>query len=116
MHFTAVDENGTVLADGVQIGDFFGFGRLPYNDRQADSTPRNHEFAIDNTVSQIVLRVHDITDLSEIYVDNVVVTGVPEPSLCALLAFGGLAGLCTRRTTRKKFIDSTIGAPRNELA
>jgi len=53
--------SGAVLADGILIGDFFGFGRLPYNDRQVDTTNRFHEIVINKTVSELVLRVHDIT-------------------------------------------------------
>ncbi len=79
---------GHVLADGVLIG---AFGRLPYNDGVSDTSYRSHIFDINNTINQIVLRVNDITDLSEIYLDNISVNAVPIPA--ALPLFGSALGL-----------------------
>jgi hypothetical protein len=89
---------GDILADGSRVGGSPSFGRFPYNDRHADSVFRVREFSIDQTVTQVVLRVHDITDLSEIYIDDLVVTAVPEPEIYAMLVAGlGLIGFMVRR-------------------
>ena len=87
---------GVVLVDDVEIG---GFGRMPNNDRGADSTFRNHLFNINDTVSKIGLRVWDITSAGEIYIDNIVVTSVPVPGAIWLLGSGllGLAGMARRK-------------------
>lgn len=80
---------GNVLADGVLVSpDRISFGRLPYNDFQADTTFRVYSLQIDRPVTRLVLQVWDITDLSEIYLDDLRVTSVPEPSMIWLLAFG----------------------------
>lgn len=83
---------GNVLADGVLVSpDRISFGRLPYNDLQADTTFRVYSLQIDRPVTQLVLQVWDITDLSEIYLDDLRVTSVPEPSMPWLLALGAPA-------------------------
>jgi hypothetical protein len=87
---------GEIYIDGTQVLPTPAFGRDPYNNRQADSDFRSHTFLIDRPVQQIRIQVWDITDLSEIYVDNVTVTGVPEPQ-SALLLMAGLLLLAKQR-------------------
>lgn len=74
------------------------FGRFPYNDRIADTTFRTRVFPVNQTVTQITLRVADITNLSEIFIDELVVTNgaapVPEPStfILTMAAIAVVAG------------------------
>lgn len=98
---------GNVLADGVLVSpDRISFGRLPYNDFQADTVYRVYSLQIGRTVTQLVLQVWDITDLSEIYLDDLVVsagaTAVPEPSAAWLIALGApTLWLAARRRQRR---------------
>jgi hypothetical protein len=84
--------DGSIFIDGTPLGDGFrDFGRLPYNDRQADTTFRSHVFNIDQLATTIDLRVADITNLSEIFIDNLVINvgqelAVPEPSSIAIIS------------------------------
>ena len=81
--------DGGVYIDGAAlISGSLDFGRLPYNDRIADSTFREKTFTIDRAVTRIQLYVGDITNRSEIAIDNLVVTGVPEPATILLLTVG----------------------------
>jgi len=97
---------GTVWADGEMVyWDYtWDFGRQPYNDRQADVTYRSYVVDMDRSVGQIVLRVSDITDLSEIHIDSIVVTGgsdvsaVPIPAAAPLGISGLLALFGLRRS------------------
>lgn len=90
--------NGYVLGDGLLIGSSSSFGRLPYNDRIADSSFRIVDLPVNQTVTTLVLRVEDITDLSEIYIDQISVSAVPEPSAAILFALGIAAvGVAARR-------------------
>jgi hypothetical protein len=103
--FSNWGSGGNVLADGVLVSpDRISFGRLPYNDFQADTTFRVYSLQIDRTVTQLVLQVWDITDLSEIYIDDLIVnsaSAVPEPSAAWLLALGAPAlWLAARRRQR----------------
>jgi hypothetical protein len=50
------------------------FGRLPYNDLRPDTTFRSRSFPVGRMVTSIELRVADITNRSEIYVDDLVIT------------------------------------------
>ena len=65
---------GKVFIDGVLLSNS-DFGRLPFNDRIPDTTFRSRTFTINRSVTIIELRVEDITNLSEIYIDDLVVTG-----------------------------------------
>ena len=51
------------------------FGRFPGNDTQADTTYRTPVFTINRTVSVIELKVGDITNSSEIYIDDLIING-----------------------------------------
>src|SRR3989441_6992110 len=53
------------------------FGRLPYNDFQPDTTFRSRSFPVNRAVTTIELRVADISNQSEIYIDDLVVQGLP---------------------------------------
>jgi hypothetical protein len=67
---------GFVYLDGVRLTtQSIDFGRIPPNDRQADSTFRSRVFTIDRIVTVIELRVTDITSLSEILIDDLEVFG-----------------------------------------
>jgi hypothetical protein len=82
---------GSLIVDGVLLGSF---GRFPYNDRHADTSSRFHQFEVDKSVSTIVFHVEDITDLSEIYIDNITVSGastVPVPAAGPLCVSGLIA-------------------------
>ncbi|MGH9840643.1 MAG: DUF7619 domain-containing protein [Blastocatellia bacterium] len=68
--------DGSLYIDGTPLTTGFrDFGRLPYNDRQPDTMFRSRSFAINRTATIIELRVVDITNLSEIYIDDLVITG-----------------------------------------
>lgn len=82
--------DGSIFTDGTPLGNGFrDFGRLPYNDRQADTTFRSHVFDVNRIATAIDLRVADITNLSEIFIDNLVINAgqqaIPEPSTIAIL-------------------------------
>jgi hypothetical protein len=68
---------GEVLVDGEHLPTYDGidFSREPYNDHIADTEFRSQEFTVEQTVSEIVLKVRDITNLSEVFIDDLVVTG-----------------------------------------
>jgi hypothetical protein len=69
---------GLVYVDGVSLtNETFDFGREPQNDRASDTTFRTRTFTIDRLVSTIELRVADITNLSEIYIDDIVILAGP---------------------------------------
>jgi len=97
--------NGVVYLDNVPL--FAGnndFGRLPYNDRQADSAFRSHAFQANQTATTIQLQVYDITRRSEVFIDDIVVTSeaaVPEPASSALLLLG-LSALGASVSSRSK--------------
>ncbi|MCB0263931.1 MAG: T9SS type A sorting domain-containing protein [Calditrichaeota bacterium] len=60
---------GEVYVDGTLLPNST-FGREPINDWQPDTNFREREFYINSTVSQIELRVRDITSQSEIVIDD----------------------------------------------
>ena len=51
------------------------FGRDPQNDRIPDTSSRHRSFVINKNVSIIAIRVADITDTSEIFIDNLAIWG-----------------------------------------
>ena len=53
------------------------FGRVPVNDRVADSTSRNRAFSIEKLVSSLVLEVEDITSSSELFIDDLILVVPP---------------------------------------
>jgi hypothetical protein len=82
--------DGRIYIDGqpynkpdVGVNDFWGtFGRLPYNDRTADTSYRNNTIPINKVVQIIEIQSWDITNLSEIFIDDLIVRGgssVPPP-------------------------------------
>jgi hypothetical protein len=89
---------GAIFLDGALFGTtHFDYGRLPYNDLIADQTFRSQSFALNQAVTTIELRVRDITNLSEVFIDNLVVEAgtvtVPEPEIGVLM----LVGVCAWR-------------------
>lgn len=79
--------DGSVFFDGVPYGNGFrDFGRLPYNDGSPDTAFRMQIFPVNRTVSRITIMAADITDSSEIFIDDLQVsdgtpgTPTPEPS------------------------------------
>jgi uncharacterized repeat protein (TIGR02543 family) len=65
---------GWLIANGNKINDTT-FGRLPSNDRIADSSFRKREFSLDIVSSGITFRCWDITDRSELFVDDIKIYG-----------------------------------------
>lgn len=63
---------GQVIADGVVVPNS-SFGREPYNDFTADTSFRQRQFPIGRVVTNLVLRVADITRDSEIFIDDLIV-------------------------------------------
>ena len=87
--FNNVGSGGVVLVDGAPliVGGkpyYHTFGRLPYNDGVADTTYRAQAFAINRVVNRIELQSWDVTGHSELFLDNLAITGVTSP-------FGGVA-------------------------
>lgn len=66
---------GHVLIDGILLERSF-FSRTPSNDRQPDTNFRERIFKINRMISTIQLRVYDITNVSEVYIDDVTVFGI----------------------------------------
>ncbi len=97
--------NGAIYLDNVPL--FTGsadFGRLPYNDRQPDGTFRSQIYQVNMAATIIQFGVYDITRLSEIFIDDIVVTSavsVPEPESPGLLLLGlsALGASLRRRPT-----------------
>lgn len=100
--------DGNIVVDGVFLtGTGQDFGHLPYNEGGPDTTFRTHVFSLNKSVTQITLRVGDITDLSEIFVDDLQVTdgsgsgsAVPEPTTACLILTGIVAIISVRRRLR----------------
>ena len=65
---------GWLIANGVKINDTT-FGRLPSNDRVADSSFREKEFDINVVSTSLTFRCWDITDCSELFIDNIRIYG-----------------------------------------
>ena len=65
---------GWLIANGNRINDTT-FGRLPSNDRIADSSFRKREFSLDIVSSGLTFRCWDITDRSELFVDDIKIYG-----------------------------------------
>jgi hypothetical protein len=79
---------GKIYIDGNPIswGDYNeneDFGRQPTNDRQPDTAFRTPVISVDEYVTTIELKVADITNLSEIFIDDLEILG-PAGSLSTL--------------------------------
>ena len=92
--------HGWVFADGALLNDS-EFGRLPYNDLQADSAFRRKEISVGAFVTNIVLEVDDITSSSEIFIDDFIVYG-PSTNYPAILTppRGGSESSCHGRCAK----------------
>lgn len=66
---------GHILANGVEVPDST-FGRSPSNDLKADTQLRSHTNAINLVVTNLDLRVWDITRSSEIVIGDLEVYGI----------------------------------------
>jgi hypothetical protein len=62
--------NGTIFIDGVSLTGGRDFEGIPSNSGQADTTFTEGVFPVNRVVTVIELRVVDITNLSEIYIDD----------------------------------------------
>jgi len=108
---------GGVYVDGDPLANS-NFGREPYNDRTADVLYRNVTLAVGSEVTELRVRVRDITNRSEIYIDDLEVLGMgatscPDPpSPCSVDAHCvdentctadgcGLEGLCVHDRTNE---------------
>src|SRR5438876_972187 len=85
---SATGRGGGIYVDGRPLtaecalpacGEYMDFGRMPQNDGQADSAFRLRSFPINRTVTTIELRVNDISDSSEIYIDDLIIAGLSVP-------------------------------------
>lgn len=84
---------GAIFVDGALFGTtHYDFGRLPYNDFGSDQIFRTHTFDLNRTATTIELRVRDITNSSEILLDDLAINGtlnpVPLPSSGVLMLMG----------------------------
>ena len=68
---------GWLIANGVKLEDT-SFARLPSNDNQADSGFRKREFSLNVVASSLTFRCWDITDVSELFIDNIRIYGYAE--------------------------------------
>jgi len=71
---------GYIIVDGTSTPEYCGqytqdFGRCPVNDWQTDVTFRTKSFLINKVVETIELRSWDITNVSEIFIDDLKVFG-----------------------------------------
>ena len=87
---------GKIFIDGEGLTgeDFYetnshNFGRLPYNDGQADSTYRIKTFQINQYVSTIEFKVWDITSSSEIFIDDLLIVGECTPPPSGMVSWWG---------------------------
>lgn len=80
---------GAIFIDGALWGStHYDYGRLPYNDLVADTSFRAQTFVIDRELTTLELRVRDITNASEIRLDDLVLSAVPEAPPQALWLAG----------------------------
>ena len=100
--FSNWGSNGKIYLDGVAFSAGRDFQGIPSNGRIPDATFSEGLYLIDSSITKIELRVVDITNLSEIFIDDLKVTsisGVPVPA--AVWLFGtaliGFVGMSRRR-------------------
>src|SRR6266850_99073 len=88
--FSNWGSGGGVFIDGQPVsaecklpacGTYGDFGRLPHDDLQPDTTFRSRSFPVNRAVTTIELRVNNISNRSEIYIDDLVVAGPPGLSI-----------------------------------
>jgi hypothetical protein len=89
---------GSVLLDNGSTLYYGILGKQPFNSRIPDSTFRNQILEVNKTANQVVFKFSDITDLSEIFIDDLTITGIPEPTTLSLLALGAFLAGRKRRT------------------
>jgi hypothetical protein len=66
-----------LIINGRQVSETFG--RLPYNDYIADTTYRTQTLLINKTISTIEIQSWDITNVSEIFIDDLQIFGADHP-------------------------------------
>jgi hypothetical protein len=66
---------GTIFIDGVPLNGGGDFQGMPLNSRRPDTTFTEGVFPVNRLVTVIELRVVDITNLSEIYIDDLKIMG-----------------------------------------
>jgi hypothetical protein len=66
--------HGQIYGDGVSLPDS-DFGREPQDDRQADTVPRFHSVTVGKSVSTLVIEVENISNISEIFLDDLIISG-----------------------------------------
>lgn len=87
------------------------FGKIPHNDWQADTTFRTQSFSINNSVSSIVLKIRDITNSSEIFIDDIEVKGLSNvvSSSVTSCSFSG-SNVTAKDSTGKELWNYTVGS------
>ncbi len=61
--------SGNIFVDGVLVPDTY-IGRTPSNDGNSDSSYRQHSFIINQEVTELMIKIRDITSSSEIFIDD----------------------------------------------
>lgn len=66
---------GYIYLDGVDLGGGYAFSKIPPNDHIADITFRNHTYNVNKVVQEICFINIDITTESEVFIDDILITG-----------------------------------------
>ncbi len=61
--------SGAIFVDGNQIQNTY-IGRIPSNDHNSDSNYRTHNFVVNQEVTELMIKIRDITSSSEIFIDD----------------------------------------------
>ena len=64
---------GKIYLDGVELSAGRDFQGIPSNGHVPDTAPTSGVWSVNRAVTNVELRVADITNLSEIYIDNLII-------------------------------------------